>query len=41
MVSLMAIPNFKGTKNQKVIMSITAILLDSLYIIPMINHIIK
>lgn len=41
MISLMAIPNFKGNKLQKTRMILMAIALDSIYIIPIINHIIK
>lgn len=41
MLTLMIIPNFKGKRNQFVIATITTMLVDSLYIIPMFNHIIK
>jgi hypothetical protein len=41
MLTLMILPKFKGKKNQFVIATIMTMLLDSIYIIPMINHIIK
>lgn len=41
MLTLMIIPNFKGKRTEFIMATITTMLVDSLYIIPMINHIIK
>jgi len=40
MITLMLLPNFKGTKSEWMYATITSLLLDSMYIIPMMNHFI-
>lgn len=41
MLSIMILPNFKGTRKEFIQATIMTMLLDSIYIIPMFNHIIK
>lgn len=41
MLTLMIIPSFKGEKTEFIMATITLMLLDSVYMIPMFQHIIK
>jgi hypothetical protein len=41
MISICVLPNFKGSKSDWIKVTISCLLLDSTYMIPMLNQILK